>query len=262
MRSLLASLIAGQGYTVAAALEDGAQLLETIESTKPDLICLDYELPGRNGLDLLAEINSRYPQIDVVMITGSDDPSVKRRAADAGAAGFIQKPFGQSQILDELEQIWATRQKVSAANLRPEEVPAELPAADQAGPLVADPARADRKTVVIVDDNGAIRLLLKGIMGELGFKIVQLVGNGAEAVAAAKTHQPDVLCLDVDMPVMTGLEALPLILAASPLTRIVMITANASRNFVQTAVAGGARGYILKPVRPAYVEAFMKKLFQ
>lgn len=268
MRSLLSALLGSQRHTVVGALADGSQLIETIRDTAPDLVCLDYELPGRNGLDLLAEIHASAPQIDVVMITAAEDPSVRHRAADAGAAGFIQKPFGQGQILDELEQIRATRQQAAAANAKADAEPppaAAAPAAEQAAAAAPGGAAAipvDRRTVVIADDNGSIRLLLKGLLSELGFKVVQLVANGGEAVAAARIHRPGVLCLDVDMPVMSGLDALPLIREASPQTAVVMVTANASRDFVAKAVAGGARGYIIKPLRPAYIEAFMKKLLQ
>jgi DNA-binding NarL/FixJ family response regulator len=64
------------------------------------------------------------------------------------------------------------------------------------------------------------------------------------------------------MPGMTGIEALPLIMAASPQTKAIMITGNATRSIVEAAVAGGAKGYFLKPIRPAKVEEFVKKLFR
>jgi DNA-binding NarL/FixJ family response regulator len=62
------------------------------------------------------------------------------------------------------------------------------------------------------------------------------------------------------MPGMSGLEALPQIRLASPKTKVVMITGNAGRAIVEAAVSGGAKGYFLKPIRPAKVEEFMKKL--
>ncbi len=62
------------------------------------------------------------------------------------------------------------------------------------------------------------------------------------------------------MPLMSGLEALPQIREASPNSKVVMVTGNAGKSFVDTAISGGAQGYILKPVRPAQVETFMKKL--
>ena len=122
-------------------------------------------------------------------------------------------------------------------------------------------ARVGRPTAVIVDDNSSIRLLIKGVLSELGLIIVAQAANGEEAIRAAKIHQPSVLFLDVNMPVMSGLDALPQIREVSPNTAVVMVTGDTSRELVQQAAGLGARGYIIKPVRPAYVENFLKNLF-
>ena len=50
MRALLSSLLAERGYEVVAALEDGTGIMETIRDKFPDIVCLDYQLPGRDGL--------------------------------------------------------------------------------------------------------------------------------------------------------------------------------------------------------------------
>jgi YesN/AraC family two-component response regulator len=94
----------------------------------------------------------------------------------------------------------------------------------------------------------------------MGLEVVGLAVNGQEAVNSAREFKPQIICLDVDMPVMSGLEALPLIRQVSPLSSVVMVTGSATREFVQKAAAMGAKGYIVKPVRPAYVEAFIRKL--
>lgn len=253
MRALLSSLLTSRGHEVVAALEDGSEIMGAIRRTSPDIVCLDYQLPGRNGLDILREINETVPQIDVLFMTASEDVSLQQKAADAGAAGFIRKPFGQAQMLKEIEQVWDTRQHANAAN---------PPATD--APAAAMPANDihDARSVVIADDNGSIRLLLKGLLTELGFKVVQVVANGEEAIRAAATHRPGVLCLDVEMPVMSGLDALPLIKEASPQTAVVMVTGAATRDLVEKAAALGAKGYIVKPIRPAYIQAFMSKLLK
>lgn len=280
MRALLSSIVESQGYTVIAALADGSQVLDTIWKSPPDIVCLDYELPGRNGLDILREINESAPQVDVVFITGTSDPAVRHKAADAGAAGFIQKPFRPNQVIEELDQVFITRRTADSAHERlavREEPPApapvapepEAPPAPAAAPIAERPAppatpapRFDRMTAIVADDNGSMRYLLKGLLSELGFKVVHLAANGADAVDAARKLHPGILCLDIDMPVMSGMDALPLVREASPQTAVVMVTGNASRDFVEKATARGARGYILKPLRPAYVEAFVKKLLR
>lgn len=252
MRILLATLLGERGHTVVGALADGDGVMEAIGKLAPDIVCLDYQLPGRDGLDILSEINSVRPEIDVLFMTASEEAAIEQQAADAGAAGFLRKPFGQKQVLDELQQVIDTRQQASAANQQSAPAPAGQP---------ASPAPGGRPSAVIADDNGSIRLLLKGLLSELGLNIVGQASNGEEAVRAAQTHQPAVLFLDVNMPVLSGLDALPRIRQVSPQTAVVMVTGAASRELVEQAAAGGARGYVVKPVRPAYLEAFVKKLF-
>lgn len=262
MRSLLATLLASQGHQVVGQLEDGNGVIEAIRRTRPAVVCLDYLLPGRDGLDILAEINADYPEIDVVFMTACEDEAIEQRAADHGAAGFLRKPFGQKQVLDELQQIAAARQAAQAGS-----EPDSAPAAATAAPGAPAPAPALRRenggrpTAVIVDDNGSIRLLLKGVVTELGLNVVAQAANGEEAIRAALQHQPQVLFLDVNMPVLSGLDALPRIRAASPETAVVMVTGDTSRKLVEQVAALGARGYVVKPIRPAYVENFLKKLF-
>ncbi len=104
--------------------------------------------------------------------------------------------------------------------------------------------------------------MLKGILEELGIKVVGFAANGRDGIELVRKTHPAVVCLDVDMPVMTGLEALPQMRAVNPHAKVVMVTGNAGKEIVQSAIAGGAKGYFLKPIRPAKVEEFMKKLLQ
>jgi CheY-like chemotaxis protein len=253
MRALLSALLADRGYEVVAALESGDGITAAIREKNPEIICLDYQLPGRDGLDVLREIHEANPLIDVLFMTASDDAAVERSAADAGAAGFIRKPFGQAQIIKEVEVVWEARQQATAAHAKLATTDTEAAEAPARKPF-------NPRSVVIADDNGSIRFLLKGLLSELGFSVVHLVANGKDAVEAAKTYRPGVLCLDVEMPGMSGLDALPLIREASPQTAVVMVTGSATRELVERAGAGGAKGYIVKPIRPAHLQAFMSKL--
>ncbi|WP_265949306.1 response regulator [Dechloromonas sp. A34] len=254
MRIMLATLLADRGHTVVGALAEGSGVMEAVRNLSPDIVCLDYQLPGRDGLDILNEINTARPEIDVLFMTASEEESIEQRAADAGAAGFLRKPFGQKQVIDEVQQVVSTRQQANAANQQ--SAVRQAPAPQTGG---ATPRK--RPSAVIVDDNGSIRLLLKGLLTELGLNIVGQASNGEEAVKAAQNHQPAVLFLDVNMPGLSGLDALPRIREASPQTAVVMVTGSASRELVEKAAGLGARGYVVKPIRPAYLEAFVKKLF-
>lgn len=267
MRNLLRAICEGEEHKVVAQFPDGQGLLDFVRKERPDVVCLDYELPGKNGFELLAEMDAAANQVAVVMITGSNEPELQGHAADLGAAGFIQKPFQEAQIINELAQIEKARAIATRAAATPAEPAAPSPDPSAAGdkPPAAETTFAEASAVVprsavIVDDSGAIRLLLKGVLQEIGIKVVGLASNAEEGVEVVRRSRPTVVCLDVNMPGMSGLDALPHIQAACPQTKIVMVTGNASRPVVQAAIAGGAVGYFLKPIRPALVEEFMRKL--
>ncbi|MBI2277233.1 MAG: response regulator [Dechloromonas sp.] len=245
MRKVLAALFASAGHEVVGAFADGNGVESMIRDTAPELVCLDYHLPGRDGLAILKAIQAAAPTIDVVLMTASNQEGLEEKAADAGASGFIRKPFGQARIIEELQAIAATRQ---IANKAVHDAPAAVT------------RRGPKATAVIADDNGSVRLVLKALLEESGVRVAQMVSNGSEAIVAAKNHQPRILCLDVNMPGMDGLEALPKIREASPDTAVIMVTGCADKKLVTEAAELGAVGYIVKPLRPAYVEGFIRKL--
>lgn len=247
MRKVLSALFESQGHQVVAALEDGCRLADCIKDHSPDLVCLDYNLPGQNGLELLKAVHASTPDVSVVVMTGSDDQSLVGQAADAGASGFLHKPFSPPQILGELKHIEEIRGITDRMG-------------DEKQSSTSPDSERSKRTAVIADDSGSIRMLLKGLLLDAGLQVLQMVGNGQDGIDAAKKHRPALMFLDVEMPGMSGLEALPLILVASPKTKVVMVTGNASRTVLDASVAGGATGYILKPVRPAYVESMVMKM--
>jgi DNA-binding NarL/FixJ family response regulator len=253
MRTVLRAICISEGHEVVAEFSDGNGLLKYVFEHHPDVVCLDFNLPGANGLELLTLMDASANHVDVVMVTGSDDPELTGKAADAGARGFIHKPFRQVQIIDELKAIEHTRG--IAARTAPEPSVPLVPVTQVAMDVVP-------RTAVIVDDSGSVRLLLKGIFEEMGIKVVGFATNGREGIEVVSRAHPALVCLDVDMPIMTGLEALPQVRAASPKSKVVMVTGNAGRAIVEAAVSGGAKGYFLKPIRPAKVEEFMRKLLQ
>lgn len=86
-------------------------------------------------------------------------------------------------------------------------------------------AEQDAWSVLLVDDTIDLRLLLRLALERTGrFRIVGDAGDGQEGVALAERLQPDLVVLDLNMPVMDGAEALPLIRAASPRSRVVIFS--------------------------------------
>jgi len=101
--------------------------------------------------------------------------------------------------------------------------------------------------VLIVDDNDLMRALLRGILRHEEYQIIGEAKNGAAAIEFVAHDKPDLICMDVMMPEMDGLEALQKIKTAHPEINVVMITGNPSVENVQESIKNGASGFIVKP---------------
>jgi DNA-binding NtrC family response regulator len=108
IRESLETLLEFEGYSVQSA-ESGEEGLARIAETPFDLVLLDFALPDRNGLEILADIRSRDPQLAVIMITayGTVDNAV--RAMQSGATNFIQKPWDNEKLLADVRAAVARR---------------------------------------------------------------------------------------------------------------------------------------------------------
>ena len=106
---------------------------------------------------------------------------------------------------------------------------------------MTDLASAPR--VLIVDDTSDFRLLLRVALELEGLDVVDDVGDGMQGISAAREQQPDIVLLDLAMPVMDGLEALPLITAASPSSKIIVLSGFQAQSMEASALAAGAHAY-------------------
>lgn len=89
-----------EGFEVVTA-GDGLAALEAFEGNRPDAAVLDIGMPGVDGLGVLRFIKE-HSNIPVILLTASDEPSVKRRALDAGADGYMTKPFDRVELVDNV----------------------------------------------------------------------------------------------------------------------------------------------------------------
>jgi two-component system chemotaxis response regulator CheY len=107
--------------------------------------------------------------------------------------------------------------------------------------------------VLLVDDNDVMRSLLRGMLRGEDYEVVGEARNGDQGLDMALRLQPDIICLDIEMPVKNGIEVLPALREKLPAARVFMITGHTERAMVQAAIEGGASGYIVKPFNAARV---------
>ncbi len=109
--------------------------------------------------------------------------------------------------------------------------------------------------VVIADDQALVRSGFRLILESAGLDVVGEAADGKEAVAAVLEHQPDVVLMDIRMPVMDGLEATRQIVSAGSDVRVVMLTTFDLDQYVYGALEAGASGFLLKDVTPEHLVA-------
>jgi DNA-binding NarL/FixJ family response regulator len=112
--------------------------------------------------------------------------------------------------------------------------------------------------VLIVDDQPLTRDALRGLLAASGFHVVGDAANGLEAIDRAQALRPDLIVLDLTMPEMDGLTALPRLRDVAPEAEIVVLTATEDDSALLAAIRGGASGYLLKSEPPDRIVEFLR----
>jgi DNA-binding NarL/FixJ family response regulator len=112
--------------------------------------------------------------------------------------------------------------------------------------------------VLIVDDHPITRDALDALLGQHGFSVVGEAAEGAEAVELARRLRPQIVLLDLSMPGVGGIEALPRLREAAPESEVVVLTASGTEENLLAAIRGGAAGYLLKSEPPERIAQFLR----
>lgn len=116
-----------------------------------------------------------------------------------------------------------------------------------------------QRKILVTDDALFMRAMLKGILIANKCAVVE-AANGQEAIDQYKFHRPDLVFMDITMPVMDGITATTQIKACDPDALVVMCTALGQQSMVLDAIRAGAKDFIVKPFQPERVLECVKKL--
>jgi two-component system, NarL family, nitrate/nitrite response regulator NarL len=116
--------------------------------------------------------------------------------------------------------------------------------------------------VLIVDDHPLTRDALAALLTAHGFDVAGHAADGEEAVQAARRLQPQLVLLDLSMPGLNGIEALPRLREAAPGAEVVVLTASGTEENLLAAIRGGAAGYLLKTEPPERLVDFLHAAVQ
>ncbi|HUQ63123.1 MAG TPA: response regulator transcription factor [Acidimicrobiales bacterium] len=125
-------------------------------------------------------------------------------------------------------------------------------------PLSKDVPGVAPVRLLLADDHRMLRDGLRRSMEEAGFEVVGEAGNGAEAVRAAEELRPDVVLMDVSMPLLNGVAAARLVRQRVPECQVVMLTMHAEADVMADAIQAGAVGYLVKDCSTEEVAAAVR----
>lgn len=117
-------------------------------------------------------------------------------------------------------------------------------------------------SVMIVDDQMPMRSILRSLLSRSGYQVIAEAANGAKAIELNRFYKPDVICLDITMPGMDGIETLTKIKQEHPDVMAIMITGHSSRKDIEAAIEAGASGYIVKPIHAGKTLKTLEKLLE
>jgi DNA-binding NarL/FixJ family response regulator len=103
------------GVEVIAEARNGNELLQLLETIKPDVVMTDISMPGMDGITAIAEIHSRYPEVRVVVLSMYDTVDFVKRAVAKGACGYLMKDAPPFELEQALRSVMATGSYFSAA---------------------------------------------------------------------------------------------------------------------------------------------------
>jgi DNA-binding NarL/FixJ family response regulator len=112
--------------------------------------------------------------------------------------------------------------------------------------------------ILLVDDHPLTRTALAGLLQQHGFEVAGQAADGEDAVRSAAELRPDLILLDLSMPGLDGLSALPRLREAAPACEVVVLTASGEEDNLLAAIRGGAAGYLLKSEPPARIIEFLR----
>ena len=227
-RSIVARVLRDLRFECAEAA-NGAEAIELLASGgRPDLVTINWHMPVMDGIELIKRLRASRAHRDLrlLMISTESDRGRIEQAIAAGADDFVSKPFTAEALVRKLVGLGIC---TAAEVARP-----------GTGPI----------RVLLVDDSATIRSLLSTTLGaDADLRVVGAAVNGRMGVDMVAADPPDIVLLDVEMPVMDGLTALREIRRIQPKLPVLMFSSLTERGAKATldALLAGANDYAAKP---------------
>jgi two-component system chemotaxis response regulator CheY len=107
MRTMVSDILEKAGFEVLGQAESGLQAIEKYKQLKPDFVTMDIVMPEMGGIDAVREIRKLDPNAKILMCSAMGQQQLVVEAMQAGARGFVVKPFQPARVLEAVQQLLA-----------------------------------------------------------------------------------------------------------------------------------------------------------
>lgn len=257
-RMCLSNIMIALGHIVVGEAVDGKQAFDEYARLKPDIVTMDLNMDGSDGVQAMSAILAEFPEARIVIVSARQENKIIFDALERGARHFIMKPVSPEKVIVVLNNVL---QQTFDKQKHLEFISRLKKTYDSDNSLLAANKHRSAR-VLIVDDSAVARKILREIITELGHVVVGEAANGAQAfVEYAKLH-PDLVTMDLTMEGLGGAEAISKIVAVDSQARIVVISSMEVRLGIIDALERGARHFILKPIRKDKVAIVLNNVLQ
>ena len=231
------------------AASDGEEALQTMEQNPCDVVLLDLRMPGQDGLSVLRTIKQKWPESEVVIITGYPTVDSAKEAMRLGAYDYVAKPVGPQDVIQCHRRRHGTQTVGFASRV------GELGAArrDTKRVFEKEKAMTALRKVLVVDDDPVVRKSFDRVLSGKGYAVIT-AESGEEALHKLDEERYDIVYSDVRMPGMSGLEVAENVKARRPWTPVVIITGYGTEAAEARAKAAGVSSFLHKPLSPEMIE--------
>ncbi len=232
VRDLIVDYLRARGLEAVEA-QNGLEALLKFRQARPQAVVLDILMPRLGGLRALQRIRSLDQGTAVIVVTGAMDTELRRQVLASGATAILTKPI-------HLKDLWVALGGPDGW-------------AEEAGAVPAPPLPPFMDTtsvlgarVLVVDDDAGVRSLLEHVLARHGYE-VRSVADGQSALRAIREDSPEAVLLDVNLPGLSGVEALEAVHAITPGVKVIMMSGAVSFEVAKDTLARGAFDFVAKP---------------
>lgn len=233
IRGLLTESLSALGYTTSQA-SNGREALELVYDHEYDCVITDIRMPEVDGLTLLQSLKTQKPTLPVIMITAFAIPQHKAEAVEAGADGFLMKPFRLSKIEDVLARV-LSEERSNGTHHHP------------------------IHSVLVVDDDPHFRILLLEVLEAMRYS-ADSVSTAEDALNRIEHHCPDAIISDYKLPGMSGETLVKTVKAMHPELPVILISGYAPSISGREFADGAADAFLMKPFRIDRIGEILKSL--